>query len=179
MTRPLHEVVRTRGADTARHADLVSAARAGTADGAALLELSSLDADLHRFDRMCRGWMPLSLTETGFVWGDVLRHDGDPSITITVRESANVEFEGEDMPLSVACSILAARGVRTSHGGWTGARGSVGDLAGLRHPSRAPERPADDETVPDASTGRSAATPVAATPTKTTPEMGGNYDLFG
>lgn len=146
MSRTLPEIARTRLRDVARHAELLSMARMGEAGEKEIGELSVIDRDLHVFDRMCRRWAPLSLTELGFTWGETLTHEQDPDARLIVRECALVERAGETMDLAEATRRLSPVKGGASIGGWRGSVGAVGDLAGLR-PAKAMRGEQDDWDV--------------------------------
>ncbi len=192
--RTLAEITRTYARDAERHAELLAVARRGEADEDQIRELSRLDGERHRFGRMCRRWAPLSMTELGFLWGETLRKDDNPDVTFIVHEAGLVHFEDKAMPLEQVCTALAARGMRVSLGGWIGSAGTVGDLAGLKHPAADTSSDGGDGKVskmtdagstddadrrPDESREAGPEMPAAPEKKKKAPAVGGNYDLFG
>ena len=191
VTRSLPEIVRTHGRDIERHAELLMMARGGTASGEQLDELTVIDADLHRFGRMCRRWAPLSLTELGYRWGSTLTHEDSPAAIAIVRENGLVEHDGRCMTLMEATTHLAAAGTRSSLAGWTGEHGAVGDLAGLRPRNQTEailpemvdeagmERMDGNSDAPIKKAVVSLKTDDETKDQKPTPSIGGNYDLFG
>ena len=168
--------------DGPRHEELVQRIGEGALDESERDEFHRLDAERHAFDAMCGGWMPMSPIRLGYEWGDELTHPGAPGISIVVAHGSRVEMDGTSMTLEQATGILAAKGLRMSHGGWTGRAGSVAELAGLEHPaSSSPRTDMESETASETDAATTPESVEKNTEHDARPDtvVGANYDLFG
>lgn len=146
--RSLPEIVRDLSAIMDRHRSCLEAVASGSADASVLDGLATADGELSRFDDMCARTRRHHLMSTGLRWDEELRHPSAAGEVARVRLRDRVVFRGEEMTISEATRMLAARtGTGPSLADWTGPRGiRLGDALSLEHPARIPEIVQDVQT---------------------------------
>jgi len=137
MNERLPDIARSIATIRERHALLLESAKTGAIDTRESAELASLDADLCAFDDMCRRTRTHNLMSTGLRWNDELRHPAAPGTPARVRISDTVEYDGVEMTIAEATTMVARaarRGVAIAD--WSCGDIRLGSALGLEHPPR-------------------------------------------
>ena len=138
--RPLPEIVRDLDAVRREREDGLALVASGAATVADRNALATADAELCAFEDMCMRRTRHHLMSTGLNWGDQLRHPAAHGIVAHVRCADLVEYQGAEMTIEAATSLVARAAVKgVAIADWSHGRIRLGDALGLEHPARTPE----------------------------------------
>ena len=139
------DIVRNIASVRTTHAECLDAVRSGSIDPQVLSRLATSDHEISRFDDVCMRTSTHHLMSTGLRWNDELRHPMAGSDVARVRTRDQVLFRGREVTILEATRMLASGiGAGPAIADWTGPMGiRLGDVLGLEHPRRVPEKPQD------------------------------------